>query len=99
MFHNTSRSLPYPTQANISNHHTPSLISGVWFDTTTNPYQVTISPNFNPVTGQFLPTQTPEMHGTSGVRLTQPEGDRNEKMQQLGVVSYYADAVLKGPRL
>lgn len=30
----------------------------------------------------------------------QPEEiDRNERVHQMGAVSYYADAILKGPRL
>jgi hypothetical protein len=33
------------------------------------------------------------------VRIQQPEFDRNTVVQQRGGISYYADAVLKGPRL
>jgi hypothetical protein len=54
-------------------------------------------PNYNTVTGQFIPTQSPL--NTGQFKGQQSEYDRNEVLQQLGGVSYYADAVLKGPRL
>jgi hypothetical protein len=58
-------------------------------------------PNYNPVTGQFLPLPDQLSRQQPGVnfRMQQHENDRNERLQQLGGVSYYADAVLKGPRL
>jgi len=87
-------------------HHTrevpPSQIPpnpGIWSQTSSNPYQVNIPPNFNPVTRQFLPVPTVENNFHSGFRMAQTETDRNERVQQLGGISYYADAVLKGPRL
>jgi hypothetical protein len=35
----------------------------------------------------------------SNFRVQQQETDRDERVHQTGGVSYYADAVLKGPRL
>lgn len=64
-------------------------------------YQKNFSSNYNPVTGQFLPFPPPHQSSQPGsqFRVQQTEYDRNEKVQQIGGVSYYADAVLKGPRL
>jgi hypothetical protein len=58
-------------------------------------------PNFNRVTGQFLPLPDNklQLHPNGDVKMHSPHYDRNDHMQQLSGVSYYADAVLKGPRL
>lgn len=72
---------------------------GIWPPATHNPYQVQIPANFNPVTGHFLPMDGQPHQYSSGFRVQQPEYDRNDRIQQVGGTSYYADATLKGPRL
>lgn len=61
----------------------------------------TQSPSYNPVIGQYIPVQDTNMQAQQQVnfRGQSPDVDRNDRIQMGGGVSYYADAVLKGPRL
>jgi hypothetical protein len=68
---------------------------GIW------PSQVfpTQPPNYNKVMGQFLPIPDNQFLPTNQTKPQNVDQFRNTMVQQLGGVSHYADAVLKGPRL
>lgn len=74
---------------------------GIWPQVQPGQQQQCVPPNYNPVTGQFLPIPDAQnkQQFSQNFRVQPAESDRNERIQQLGGISYYADAVLKGPRL
>lgn len=71
----------------------------IWPQNTHSP-QFSVPPaNFNTVTRQYLPFPHNNQGNSHQFRMHQPEPDRNDTIHQMGGVSYYADAVLKSPRL
>lgn len=54
---------------------------------------------YNAMTGHYFSVHTEGPNMPQNYRGMRTEMDRNERIQQNGGTSFYADAVLKGPRL
>uniref|UniRef100_A0ACD5VCY1 Uncharacterized protein n=1 Tax=Avena sativa TaxID=4498 RepID=A0ACD5VCY1_AVESA len=74
---------------------------GIWPPNRQGYDSTSVPSHFNTITGQFLPihdTYNRQQYFSNG-NANPHDQDRNERVQQQGGVSFYADAVLKGPRL
>lgn len=78
--------------------HVPPL-PGIWPAKHASFSNNLIPPHYNPITGQFLPLPSSVQQQPQSHRAQQAEWDINDQIQQMDGVSFYADAVLKGPRL